>query len=65
MFSNNLKITVKTNNPTVGFKGYITYRKVNKINNFIRFANQKFPNWDILFILDKRTGIKYKHNRNG
>ena len=59
-----------TGNDSLGNKGFITYRKVHKLEKFILFINRKFPDWLFFNVFDNRdkkflkcikNEIKMKH----
>lgn len=51
-------IIIFTGNITTGNKGYVTYHKVNSIQSFRKFANEKYPQWKFATIYNNSTKEK-------
>lgn len=51
-------IIINTGDLSLGNKGYITYHKVNSIQLFKKFANEKYPNWKFANVYNHSTKEK-------
>lgn len=51
-------VIVYTGSDNIGSNGYVKYRKVNSINKFRIFINNKYPNWKFATIYDHNTKEK-------
>lgn len=60
----NFNAIVNTGNNTIGYGGYIKYRKQSCLSRFKEFCNTKFPNWCFMTIYDRKTNEKEVIKRN-
>lgn len=51
-------IIVHTGDTSKGKNGFITYHKVNSVDKFKSFVNDKYPLWKFATIYDKETRSK-------
>ena len=49
---------VFTDNLSIGNRGYITYHKINSLEKFQKFLNQKYPLWKFATLYNNATKEK-------
>jgi hypothetical protein len=49
---------VFTGDINIGNKGFVKYRKINNLNRFNNFINEKYPEWKFYNLYDHKTKQK-------